>query len=63
LLARLLISWKIADYTNGYRFYNQKAVRLLLALPQRHKGYIFLSESLSYLLANRCSIATFPIRL
>jgi dolichol-phosphate mannosyltransferase len=62
LLARLLISWEIADYTNGFRFYNKKAVNLLLQIPQRHKGYIFLSESLSYLLANHCKIETFPIR-
>jgi len=49
-LARLLISWSIPDYTNGFRFYSPRAVDVLLRHAQQHKGYIYLSESLSVLL-------------
>ena len=61
-LARALIDSSIADYTNGFRFYSPRAVDVLLAHPQRHKGYIYLSETLSVLLQARMKIATFPIR-
>jgi glycosyltransferase involved in cell wall biosynthesis len=61
-LARRLIEPAVADYTNGFRFYSPRAVRALVARPQRHKGYIYLSESLSYLLRDGMSVASFPIR-
>jgi glycosyltransferase involved in cell wall biosynthesis len=60
-LARTLIRWSIADYTNGFRFYNKAAVKHLLSEPQKHTGYIYLSESLSSLLLNGFKVATFPI--
>ena len=61
LLAKTLIDRSIADYTNGYRFYNPKAVDELLKHEQRHKGYIYLSEMLSHLLRAGCKVAAFPI--
>jgi glycosyltransferase involved in cell wall biosynthesis len=61
-LARSMITRKISDYTNGFRFYNRRAAEALVGLPQKHKGYIYLSESLSYLLKRNFKIAAFPIR-
>ena len=61
-LARGLIHPAIHDYTNGFRFYNRRAARLLLSKPQRYVGYIYLSESLSYFLKAGMTIRCFPIR-
>jgi glycosyltransferase involved in cell wall biosynthesis len=61
LLARVLIDRSIADYTNGFRFYSREAVTALLARPQRYRGYIYLSESLSELLKGRFRVGEFPI--
>lgn len=52
---------RIADYTNGFRFYSPAAVELLLSHPQRYKGYIYLSETLSLLLKAGLPSASFPI--
>jgi len=60
-LARTLIDWSISDYTNGFRFYSPRAVEILLHKPQRHRGYIYLSESLSYLLRAGMRVERFPI--
>ncbi len=61
ILARSLIDWSISDYTNGFRFYSPRAVEVLLQKPQRHRGYIYLSESLSYLLRAGMRVERFPI--
>jgi dolichol-phosphate mannosyltransferase len=61
LLARILIERSIPDYTNGFRFYSAKAVQILLQHPQKHAGYIYLSESLSVLIQAGMRIGTFPI--
>jgi dolichol-phosphate mannosyltransferase len=61
LLARSLIDHKVADYTNGFRFYGARAVDILLEHEQRHKGYIYLSETLALLLKHDLRIAAFPI--
>lgn len=61
-LARLLIDWTVTDYTNGFRFYSPRAVSVLLSHVQQHKGYIYLSESLSVLLRAGMKVAVFPIR-
>lgn len=61
-LARVLIDPRVHDYTNGFRFYSARAVQLLLSFEQQHKGYIYLSESLSQLLQGRMRVASFPIR-
>jgi dolichol-phosphate mannosyltransferase len=60
-LARTLIERKIHDYTNGFRFYTERAVDEMLRHTQKHKGYIYLSESLSQLLRAGMKIESFPI--
>jgi len=60
-LARTLIDRSVHDYTNGFRFYRSNAVQLLLEHAQQHKGYIYLSETLSILLRSGCKITSFPI--
>jgi glycosyltransferase involved in cell wall biosynthesis len=60
-LARRLIEPAVADYTNGFRFYSVRAVRALIARPQHYKGYVYLSESLSYLMRERMKVVSFPI--
>jgi dolichol-phosphate mannosyltransferase len=59
-LARGLIDRSVHDYTNGFRFYRPRAVQAMLAIEQRHKGYIYLSETLSILLRGGFKIASFP---
>lgn len=61
LLARILISWKIHDYTNGYRFYSYKAAALLCSKKMKEDGYINLSETLSICLRHNLAISSFPI--
>lgn len=61
LLIRYLISNKIFDYTNGFRFYNCKAVKILLEKKPFNKGYIYLSESITLFLINNLNIISFPI--
>jgi dolichol-phosphate mannosyltransferase len=61
LLARTLICWSIADYTNGYRFYSKKAAIYMCHIPQKNKGYIYLSETLTYFLKKKYTIVSFPI--
>jgi len=60
-LARHLIEPSVGDYTNGFRFYSTPAVRVLLEHPQRHKGYIYLSEALAHLLRAGMRVESFPI--
>jgi dolichol-phosphate mannosyltransferase len=60
-LARRLIEPSVADYTNGFRFYSRRAAEVLIARSQRHKGYVYLSESLSCLLREGMRVASFPI--
>jgi hypothetical protein len=60
-LARALISGRVADYTNGFRFYSPAAVDVLLRHEQKHRGYIYLSEALSHLLRAGMKVDAFPI--
>jgi len=60
-LIRLLLDSSIYDYTNGFRFYNRESASFLASQPQRYKGYIYLSESLSYAIRKNYVIASFPI--
>jgi len=60
-LARSLINFRIHDYTNGFRFYTPASVEVMLKHSQKHKGYIYLSESLSQLLRSGMKVETFPI--
>jgi len=60
-LARALIEWSVPDYTNGFRFYSREAAQTVLSVPQRHTGYIYLSETIAVCLSAGCRIASFPI--
>ena len=60
-LARGLLEWSVADYTNGYRFYRPSAASTLVASPQENTGFIYLSESLAYLMKTGATVASFPI--
>jgi dolichol-phosphate mannosyltransferase len=62
LLARMLIDRSIADYTTGFRFYRSEVVQELLGYEQVHRGYIYLSESISHVLRAGHKIGSFPIR-
>jgi dolichol-phosphate mannosyltransferase len=61
VLARALIDRTIDDYTTGYRFYRPDIVRELLALEQKHRGYIYLSETISHVLRAGHKVGSFPI--
>lgn len=61
LLIRFLIDKNIFDYTNGFRFYNKKAIKILLERKPINKGYIYLSESIAFFLVNKLDISSFPI--
>ena len=61
VLARLLIDRSIADYTTGFRFYRPDVVRALLGYEQKHRGYIYLSETISHVLSANYKIGAFPI--
>lgn len=60
-LARGLLDWSVADYTNGYRFYGAKAAALLADSPQQHTGFIYLSEALARLMRSGATVVSFPI--
>jgi len=60
-LARLLIDRSIDDYTTGFRFYRPAVVQELLGYEQKHRGYIYLSESISHVLRAGHKIGSFPI--
>ena len=60
-LVRFLIYDKIFDYTNGFRFYNKKAIKILLEKKPINKGYIYLSESITFFLLKNLKIGSFPI--
>ena len=60
-VARMAIVWSIADYTNGFRAYSRRAAESILSEPQRHTGYIYLSESLAVCLVDGMTVDSFPI--
>tara|TARA_B100000900_G_scaffold404988_1_gene414005 strand:+ start:281 stop:1012 length:732 start_codon:yes stop_codon:yes gene_type:complete len=61
LLIRFLISKSIQDYTNGFRFYNYKAINQILKNKPMNKGFIYLTETLANFLSNDFKIMSFPI--
>jgi dolichol-phosphate mannosyltransferase len=60
-LCRSLISFKIYDYTNGYRFYNRGFVANYASRDFLFYGYINLSETISLAIKNKLAIKSFPI--
>lgn len=61
LLIRALLNRNIYDYTNGFRFYSRKSAEILANIPQRHTGYIYLSETLAVLMKHVLTVKSFPI--
>ncbi len=45
IFLNLLFGLKLSDYTNGFRFYNKKAVEFLMTSKLKETGFIALSES------------------
>ena len=60
-LIRFLISYKIKDYTNGFRFYKRQSVKDLLNSKIVSYNFIMLSETASILLKNNRRVFSFPI--
>jgi hypothetical protein len=60
VLARTLIVWDIPDYTNGFRFYSRRAAEAICAEPQRHTGYVYLSEELAVCISAGMTVTSFP---
>jgi dolichol-phosphate mannosyltransferase len=61
VLARILISRKVDDYTTGYRFYRPAIVKELLGYEMKNRGYIYLSETISHVLRAGHKVGSFPI--
>ena len=61
MLIRTLIDKSIHDYTNGFRFYNKKAIDIILEKKPINKGFIYLSETLCFFLIKGLKIKSFPI--
>ena len=61
ILARFLISNKIYDYTNGFRFYNRKSTNIMLTNKPKNKGYVYLIETLSIFIDKNLKISEYDI--
>ncbi len=59
-LVRLLISPRIKDYSNSYRFYNRRAAELLLQFRPKYTTPSYLLEILAIWIANDYVIAEMP---
>jgi dolichol-phosphate mannosyltransferase len=57
---RTLISRKISDYSNGYRFYTREAARLAADHAYRYGSPIYLSEILALWMRHGLRIKEFP---
>jgi dolichol-phosphate mannosyltransferase len=57
---RLLISRRIRDYSNGYRFYTRDVARLAAEYPNRYGSPIYLSEIVALWLRCGLRITEFP---
>ena len=59
-LVRCLISPRIRDYSNGFRFYSRQAAQTAAARPYRYGSPIYLSEILALWLRAGLRIREFP---
>lgn len=60
-LAKFLLGGNIYDYTNGYRIYSPRAIRVILSAKPRFSGFISLSETVAICIANTLTVKAFPI--
>jgi hypothetical protein len=56
---RLLISLRLRDYSNGYRFYTRRAAQLVAAHQIRYSNPIYLTEVMALWLRNQMRVAEF----
>jgi dolichol-phosphate mannosyltransferase len=57
---RSLISRRVTDYSNGYRFYTRSVAGLLASYSFKYTSPIYLTEVIAILLRNRTRIGEFP---
>jgi dolichol-phosphate mannosyltransferase len=57
---RLLLDWRIRDYSNGYRFYTRVAAQLVANHRIRYTSPIYLSEVLALWLRHGLRVREFP---
>jgi dolichol-phosphate mannosyltransferase len=60
LAVRSLISHHVRDYSNGYRFYNRQAGRLITEYIMKYASPIYLTEALSLWLYHGLRVVEFP---
>lgn len=58
-LFRIAFSYKITDYSNGYRLYNNAVANYILSLNIKYTTPIYLGEVLVYCLKNKFNVAEF----
>lgn len=59
-LVRMLITCRIRDYSNGYRFYSRAAAEMILAHQIQHLSPIYLTEVLAIWLRGCMRVMEFP---
>jgi dolichol-phosphate mannosyltransferase len=59
-LVRAVISSRITDYSNGYRFYTRHAAELVAASKIKYGSPIYLTEVMAIWIAHDLTIAEFP---
>jgi dolichol-phosphate mannosyltransferase len=57
---RTLMSGRVRDYSNGYRFYDRECVGMICAHRLRYGSPIYLTEVLALLMAHRMRVYEFP---
>jgi dolichol-phosphate mannosyltransferase len=60
LAVRLIISTKVRDFSNGYRFYTRRAAELVAATTIRYASPIYLTEVMAIWLSHSLKIIEFP---
>jgi dolichol-phosphate mannosyltransferase len=60
LAVRSLISQRIRDYSNGYRFYSRAAGQLLAGYQMKYASPIYLTEALSVWMYHGLRVVEFP---
>jgi dolichol-phosphate mannosyltransferase len=57
---RLLLDWRVRDYSNGYRFYSRAAAQLISGYKIRYTSPIYLSEVLALWMRHGLRVREFP---
>jgi dolichol-phosphate mannosyltransferase len=58
-IVRLLLTYRIKDYSNGYRFYSREAAEILTRYKIKYGNPIYLSEVMAIWLKNRMRVMEF----